>query len=49
MRILYIYILYIYIYESTVENKKAKKDIHQASNPLRMPGTNSKTVKFNNI
>ena len=29
--------------------KKQKKDIHQASRHLRMPGTNLKTIKFNNI
>ena len=29
--------------------KKTKKDIHQASKHLRMPGTNLKTIKFNNI
>ena len=28
---------------------KTKKDIHQASRHLRMPGTNLKTIKFNNI
>ena len=33
----------------TIENKKTKKDIHQASRNLRMPGTNLKTIKFNNI
>ena len=27
--------------------KKTKKDIHQASRHLRMPGTNLKTIKFN--
>ena len=27
--------------------KKQKKDIHQASRHLRMPGTNLKTIKFN--
>ena len=26
-----------------------KKDIHQASKHLRIPGTNLKTIKFNNI
>ena len=29
--------------------KKQKEDIHQASRHLRMPGTNLKTIKFNNI
>ena len=38
-----------YEYKFTVENKKTKKDIHQASRHLRMPGTNLKTIKFNNI
>ena len=28
---------------------KKKKDLHQASKHLRMPGTNVKTIKFNNI
>ena len=41
--------LYIYKYKFTIENKKTKKDIHQASKHLRMPGTNLKTIKFNNI
>ena len=29
--------------------KKTKKNIHQASRHLRMPGTNLKTIKFNSI
>ena len=29
--------------------KKAKKDIHQAPKPLRMPEANLKTIRFNNI
>ena len=29
--------------------KKTKKDIHQTSRNLRMPGTNLKTIKFNDI
>ena len=42
--------LYIYEYKFAVENKnKTKKDIHQASKHLRMPGTKLKTVKFRNI
>ena len=32
-----------------LEIKKTKNDIHQASRHLRMPGTNFKTIKFNNI
>ena len=40
---------FFYDYKFTVENKKTKKDIHQASRHLRMPGTNLKTIKFNNI
>ena len=38
----------IFIY--TVENRKTKKDIHQASTThLKMPEKNLKTIKFNNI
>ena len=40
---------FFYVYKFTAENKKTKKDIHQASRNLRMPGTNLKTIKFNNI
>ena len=40
---------FFYEYKFTVGNKKTKKDIHQAPRHLRMPGTNLKTIKFNNI
>ena len=40
---------FFYEYKFTVENKKTKKDIHQASRHLRMPGSNLKTIKFKNI
>ena len=43
------YPFFIYEYKFTVGNKNTKKDIHQASRHLRMPGTNLKTIKFNNI
>ena len=43
------YYYFFYEYKFTVENGKTKKDIHQASRHLRMPGTNLKTIKFNNI
>ena len=46
----YYYYFYIYEYKFTIENeKKTKKDIHQASKQLRIPGTNIKNIKFNNI
>ena len=42
--------IFLHEYTFTVENKKnKKKDIHQASKHLRIPGTNLKTIKFNNI
>ena len=41
---------FIYEYKFTIENKqKTKKDIHQASKHLSMPGTNLRTSKFNDI
>ena len=40
---------YYYEYKFSIENKKTKKDIHQGSRNLRMPGTNLKTIKLNNI
>ena len=44
---IYIYIyIYLYEYKFTVENKKAKKDIHQTSKHLMMPGTNLKAIKL---
>ena len=43
------FFVFFYEYKFTVENKKTKKDIHQPSRNLRMPGTNLKTIKFNNI
>ena len=43
------YVCFFYEYKFTVENKKTKKDIHQASRHLRMSGTNLETIKFNNI
>ena len=43
--------IFLHEYQFTVENKNKnkKKDIHQASKHLRIPGTNLKTIKFNNI
>ena len=44
------FFLYIDEYKFTIENKKKQeKDILQTSKHLRMPGTNLKTIKFNNI
>ena len=43
------FFFFFYEYIFTVENKKTKKDIHEASRHLRMPGRNLKTIKFNNI
>ena len=44
----YIYI-YIYINLQLKIKQKTKKDIQQVSKHLRIPGTNLKTIKFNNI
>ena len=43
------FFFFIYEYKFTDENKKTKKDIHQASINLRMPATNLKTIKLNDI
>ena len=45
-----LFIYLFYEYKFTVENNNnKKKDIHQASRYLRMPGTNLNTIKFSNI
>ena len=40
---------YVYKYKFAIEKNELKKDIHQASKQLRMPGRISKTIKFNYI
>ena len=47
-RIIYI-VIFFYEYKFTIENKKTKKDIHEPFRHLRIPGTNLKTINFNNI
>ena len=45
-----IYDEYMNIYlQLKIKKTTTKKNIHQASRNLRMPGTNLKIIKFNNI
>ena len=49
MKLFFYLFIFLYEYKFRIENKKTKKDIHQASKHLRIPGTNLKTITFNNI